>query len=138
MKVVIYVIRFLLALLFIYSGTEKLFLPYNPEAFQANAANSDPLFFEFYDLLQTAGYLWFVGFCQFICGILLVFKRTYLLGAVMLVPLILCLVMTHVFFSKSMGYLIFDSTVFFLNLVIIIHHFQPLREVFLKPVETVL
>lgn len=137
MKVVIYIIRFLLALLFIYSGIEKLFLPYHPEVFQANMPHSGEAFFEFYDLLQKTGYLSFVGVCQLLCGGLLVFKKTYLLGAVMLFPLMLCLVMTHVFFSKNVGYMVFDSTLLSLNLVIILHHFRLLQATFLRPVKTV-
>ncbi|MEM9649877.1 MAG: DoxX family membrane protein [Bacteroidota bacterium] len=103
MKIGIYIIRFLLALTFIYAGVEKLFMPYDPSLFRADAQEAAEAFFTFYEFLQRSGYLHFVGFFQLLCGILLVFKRTYLLGSIMLVPLMLCLLMTHVFFSKYMG-----------------------------------
>ncbi|PKV49233.1 DoxX-like protein [Aquimarina sp. MAR_2010_214] len=124
MKVAIYIIRFLLALMFIYAGIEKLFLPYDPSIFRANAVGSDPLFFEFYDFLQNSGYLYFVGFFQLLCGVLLVFKRTYILAAIMLVPLILCLLMTHVYFSKNTFYILFDSSMFLLNTILIMGRYK--------------
>jgi uncharacterized membrane protein YphA (DoxX/SURF4 family) len=136
MRIFSYIIRFLLALLFIWAGVEKLFLPYDPSVFRANSLESDPLFFEFYDLLQRAGYLYFVGFFQLLCGLLLVFKRTYLLGSIMLVPLILCLLMTHVFFSKNTFYLAFDSTMFCLNALLIIRNWRELKTSLLKPQAT--
>ena len=138
MKIAIYIIRFLVALLFTWSGTEKLFLPYDPSVFKANSLESDPSFFEFYDLLQGAGYLYFVGFFQLLCGLLLVFKRTYLLGSIMLVPLILCLLMTHVFFSKNPYYMSFDSTMLVLMLFLISRNFNELKLVFLKQPNTLI
>ena len=133
MKVARYAIRFLLALLFIYAGIEKLFLPYDPSVFKANAADSHPAFFEFYDLLQKAGYLYFVGFFQMLCGLLLVFRRTQLLGSIMLIPLILCLWMTHVFFSKNAFYMLFDGVLFLLNFLLIFNQIDALKKVFFKP-----
>lgn len=133
MKIATYIIRFLLAVMFIWAGIEKLFLPYNPTIFRENAVGSDPLFFEFYDLLQNNGYLYFVGFFQLLCGILLVFKRTYILAAIMLVPLILCLLMTHVYFSKNTFYILFDSSMFLLNAVLIGHNFKTIQQTILKP-----
>ena len=47
MKIAGYVIRFLLALIFIYAGVEKLFLPYDPSVFKADIAMTDPQFFVF-------------------------------------------------------------------------------------------
>lgn len=133
MGITIYIIRFLLALLFFYAGIEKLFLPYDPSIFKANAADSNPLFFEYYDLLYEAGYLYFVGFFQLLCGLLMLFKRTYLLASIMLVPLILCLLMTHVYFSKNSFYIGFDATLFVLNVILIFNRFQDLAPTILKP-----
>lgn len=63
---------------------------------------TDALFFEFYYLLEKTGYLYFVGFFQLLCGLLLLIKRAQILGSIMLMPLLLCLLMTHVFISKYM------------------------------------
>jgi len=79
------------------------------------------------------GYLYFVGFFQLLNGLLLVFKRTYLLGAVMMVPLMLCLLMTHVFISKYVGFIVFDGVMFFLNSVLVMSHYRELKGTFLKP-----
>ena len=133
MKIAIYIIRFLLALLFLHAGIEKLFLPYDPTEFQTEVAETDPLFFEFYDLLHRAGYLYFVGFFQLLCGGLMIFKRTYLLGSIMFTPLILCLFMTHVFFSHNWLYIVFDSVTFCANLFLIAQHSKALKATILKP-----
>lgn len=138
MKVTVYIIRFLLAFIFIYAGIEKLFLPYNPSVFKSDVEMTDPKFFEFYDFLMEVGYLQFVGFFQLLNGLLLVFKRTYLLGAVMMVPLMLCLLMTHVYISKYMGFIVFDSAMFILNAILILNHFQELKLLFLKKQTTLI
>ncbi len=133
-----YIIRFLLGIIFIYAGIEKIFLPYNPSVFKADVEMADPKFFEFYDFLMGTGYLYFVGFFQLLNGVLVVFKRTYLLGAVMMVPLMLCLLMTHVFISKYMGFIVFDGVMLLLNGFLIFSHFSELRSTFLKPQTSIL
>ncbi len=133
MKIVIYIARFLLALIFIYAGIEKIFLPYNPSVFKSDVEMTDPKFFQFYDFLMGTGYLYFVGFFQLLNGLLLVFRRTYLLGAIMMVPLMLCLLMTHIFISRYVGFILFDGAMFLLNGLLIARHFKELEQVFLKP-----
>ena len=133
MKIVIYIARFLLALIFIYAGIEKIFLPYNPSVFKSDVEMTDPKFFQFYDFLMGTGYLYFVGFFQLLNGLLLVFKRTYLLGAIMMVPLMLCLLMTHIFISRYVGFILFDGAMFLLTGLLIARHFKELEQVFLKP-----
>ena len=133
MKIVIYIARFLLALIFIYAGIEKIFLPYNPSVFKSDVEMTDPKFFQFYDFLMGTGYLYFVGFFQLLNGLLLVFRRTYLLGAIMMVPLMLCLLMTHIFISRYVGFILFDGAMFLLNGLLIAKHFKELEQVFLKP-----
>lgn len=132
MRIVAYIIRFLLALMFIYAGIEKLFLPYDPSVFRADAAEANPLFFTYYDLLQGSGYLFFVGFFQLLCGLLLVFRRTYLLGSIMLVPLLLCLLMAHVFFSRYPPFIIFDSIMLVLNFFLLFSKYKEWQPVLLK------
>ncbi|MEM6735253.1 MAG: DoxX family membrane protein [Bacteroidota bacterium] len=133
MEIARYIIRFLLALIFIYAGIEKLFLPYNPSVFKSDAEMTDPKFFEFYDFLMGTGYLYFVGFFQVLNSLLLVFKKTYLLGSVMMVPLMLCLLMTQIFIARYAGFIIFDSVIFLLNGILLLSHFKELKTVFLKP-----
>lgn len=135
MKIATYFIRFLLALIFTYAGIEKLFLPYDPTEFQTEVAGTNPLFFEFYNLLHKAGYLYFVGCFQLLCGGLMIFKRTYLLGSIMFVPLILYLLMTQIFFSRNWLYIVFDSATFCLNLFLIAPQSKALKAAILKPQE---
>lgn len=132
MKIITYIIRFFLALLFIWAGIEKLFIPYNPSVFRADAAEAAEDFFVFYELLQASGYLFFVGFFQLLCGILLVFKRTYLVASIMLVPLILCLLMTHVYFSKHMQFIIFDEVFLALNLILLLGRYKDWKPTLFK------
>ena len=132
MDIARYIIRFLLALIFIWAGIEKLFLPYDPSVFKSDVEMTDPRFFEFYDFLMGSGYLYFVGFFQLLNGALLVFRRTYLLGAVMMIPLMLCLLMTHVFISRYMDFILFDSALFIMNAFLVLSHFSELRSTFLK------
>lgn len=132
MKIITYIIRFLLALLFLWAGYEKFFVPYDAAAFRTGCPDCETSFFAFYDLLQQSGYLCFVGFFQFLCGALLVFKRTYLLGSIMLIPLILCLWATHIFISENFFYQIFDGVVFVMNAVLIIPRLKELWPVLSK------
>ncbi|MCY4217387.1 MAG: DoxX family membrane protein [Flavobacteriaceae bacterium] len=133
-SIAIIVIRILLAIIFVWAGIEKLFLPYNPSVFQSDYDMTNPIFFEFYDLLQNAGYLLFVGFFQLVCGVLLVLEnRFYLLASIMLVPLLLCLLMTHVFFSKYLAFILFDSTLFLLNALVLAYRYSDWKNILLKP-----
>lgn len=133
MRIVIYSIRFLLVVLFVYAGIEKLFLPFDPSVFRTSSQAANPIFFEFYELLQGSGFLCVVGFFQLICGVLLVFRRTYLLGSIMLVPLILCLLLTHVFFSQHLPFILFDGLLLALNLFLVFERYQQWYTVLLGP-----
>ncbi len=133
MNIAIYIIRYVLALIFVWAGIEKLFLPYDPSVFRADAPQAAEAFFTFYELLEASGYLYFVGFFQLLCGLLLVFKRTYLLGSIMLVPLLLCLLMTHVFFSKHDLFIAFDALFFLMVLFLLLQHRNLLKSIILTP-----
>ncbi|WP_103863504.1 DoxX family membrane protein [Aquimarina sp. I32.4] len=133
MKIAIYSIRFLFALLFIYNGIEKLFIPYDSSAFRESLPENSDTFFEFYHLLQTTGFICFVGFFQILCGTLLIFKRTYFLGSIMLTPILLCMVMTHVFITRNPSYLAFDSLLFLCNVYLIGSNFKKIKPAILQP-----
>ena len=127
-KISLYIIRFLLALVFIPSAIGTMVNPTVPGI--ESGVSED--FIVFYEILVKTGYIHFVVFFQIICGLLMVFKRTYLLGGVMFVPLLLCLLNTHIFISKSSFYLIFDAILLLLTTVVIISRARPLMKVFLK------
>lgn len=123
-------IRVLPGLLFVYSGIEKLFLPFDATQFTAHY-QTRPDFIAFYTLLQRTGYLYFVGFFQLFCGVLLLFRKTYLLGAIMLIPLLFCLLATHIFISKDMGWLLYDCLILTFTVTLIIPHYKKLMQIFL-------
>ncbi|WPQ60115.1 hypothetical protein SIO70_17370 [Chitinophaga sancti] len=126
MKIVYYILRGLLALQFIYVGIEKLWLP-----FHADGIHGSVDFQAFYLLLHRTGYLYFVGFFQLLCGLLLVFKKTYLLGAVMLIPLLLCLLATHVFISGNTDYMCYDIVLLGFDLLLLFSCYRRLLNIFI-------
>ena len=129
MKIIIYIIRFLLALFFIYVAIDRFINPMMPQ----DEIGLNTEFIAFYALLLKSNFIYFVCVCELVCGALLLLKRTYLLGAIMFVPLLLCLLMTHVFISKNSFYLIFDISLFFLNSILIVYRYKELKQVFFKP-----
>jgi len=131
MKITTYIIRFLLAVLFSLHGVEKLFTSASPDKFAAAGMHAD--FVEFYELLERTGYLAFVGALQLLCALLLLFARTYVLASVMLIPLILCLIASHVFMSHNVGYVLFDTAILVINLFLLYPEWPTLKETFLKP-----
>ncbi|WPV64258.1 DoxX family membrane protein [Chitinophaga sp. LS1] len=126
MKIVYYILRGLLALQFIYAGIEKLWLPFHADGIHGSAD-----FLAFYLLLHRTGYLYFVGFFQLLCGLLLVFKKTYLLAAVMLIPLLLCLLATHVFISGNTGYMCYDTVLLGFDLLLLFSCYRRLLNIFI-------
>lgn len=129
MKTVVYSIRFILAILFIYVAFDKILHP----AIPADETGINAEFELFYKLLVDSKFMYFVCACELVCGLLLLFKRTYLLGAIMFVPLLLCLVMTHICISKSSFYIAFDSSLFILNAILIIYRFKDIKQSVFKP-----
>ena len=129
MKIIIYIIRFLLASFFMYIAIERLI---NPTLMEANTLGVSIKFIEFYNLLQTSGFMSFVILIQTLCSVLLVFKKTYLVGAIMLTSLLLCFIMIHLFISKSTPFLIFDVILFVLNTILIGCNYKLIKPLFLK------
>ena len=70
MRIVIYIIRFLLALLFIYVAIDKIINPAIPQ----DEIGINTEFITFYTLLLESNFIYFVCFCEFLCGFLLLFK----------------------------------------------------------------
>ncbi|MFC0184843.1 DoxX protein [Pseudarcicella hirudinis] len=127
MNTIIYVIRLLLSLLFVWHGAEKL-IWHHPVP--VNEVNNS--FVVFYNLLAESGYIYFIGFCQLLSGLLLIFKKTYLLAVIMLIPMVLNLIACHVFLSHQTGYIIFDTTILLLLLFLIRMNYQVLQKIFLR------
>lgn len=129
MKILCFIIRVLLFMQFFYAGIEKLFLPFDATKLREENALSGT-FVQFYTLLHDTGYLLFVGFFQALCAVLLLFRKTYLLGAVMLTPILFCLVATHVFITRSNSRAFYDLFLMTLNTVLILCNYQSLKQTF--------
>ncbi len=75
-------LRWLLAVIFIVPGLEKL----SGDLFRR--ATNDPGLLPFFEALHGAGPYWrFVGLCQVVAGALLLFRRTALLGVLLCLPI---------------------------------------------------
>jgi len=129
MKIIVYIIRFLLGVLFMYVAIDKIINPAIPK----DEIGISAAFISFYSLLLESNFIYFVCFIEFLCGFLLLFKRTYLLGGIMFVPVLLCLLMVHFFISKNTFYLLFDGSLFLLNSILIVYRLKDIKQGILKP-----
>lgn len=57
----------------------------------------------------------------------------FFIGLGVLVPMILCLIATHIFMSHSIGYVSFDTGVLLADLLLIYPAWNDLKIIFLKP-----
>jgi len=130
MIILTYIIRIILMLQFVYAGVEKLFLPFDADKFAKENTGMET-FIRFYTLLNDTGYLYFVGLFELLCGILLIFNKTYLLAAVMMIPLLLCIVTTHLLISHSPFRLAYDSFLLLMNAMLLFRHYKALNRFFL-------
>lgn len=115
-----YIARIFLAFIFIPHGWEKLTTKINPQEYIDYGLGGD--FLEFYLIWERTGYIWVIGVAQFIGGLLLIPKRTYLFGAIWLLPVSIGMVSCHIFMSKSTDFMIFDGIVVTTNLYLILTH----------------
>lgn len=115
-----YIARIFLAYIFIPHGWEKLTTKINPQEYIDFGLGGD--FLEFYLIWERTGYIWIIGLAQLIGGLLLIPKRTYLFGAIWLLPVSIGMVSCHIFISKSTDFMIFDGIVVTSNLYLILTH----------------
>lgn len=115
-----YIARIFLAYIFIPHGWEKLTTKINPQEYIDFGLGGD--FLEFYLIWERTGYIWVIGVAQLIGGLLLIPKRTYLFGAIWLLPVSIGMVSCHIFISKSTDFMIFDGIVVTSNLYLILTH----------------
>lgn len=115
-----YIARIFLAFIFIPHGWEKLTTKINPQEYIDYGLGGD--FLEFYLIWERTGYIWVIGIAQLIGGLLLIPKRTYLFGAIWLLPVSIGMVSCHIFISKSTDFMIFDGIVVTTNLYLILTH----------------
>ncbi len=123
-----YLTRFFLAYVFIPHGIEKITTTIDIQEYHDFGLGQD--FIDFYLLWEKTGFIVFIGVLQLIMGLLLIPKKTYLFGAVLLAPMNVGMIATHIYLSKSWDFLIWDALMFILNLYLIIPYYKLLIEVF--------
>lgn len=126
-----YIFRAFLAYVYIPHGYEKLTSKIDPQEYIDFGLEGD--FLDFYLIWERTGFIWVIGAAQFIGGLLLLFRRTSLFGAVFLVPISLGMFFSHVYISHAMDFLYFDLIILALNIYLLIEHWKELNKVFFKP-----
>lgn len=115
-----YLSRIFLAYVFIPHGWEKLTTKINPQEYIDFGLGGD--FLDFYLIWERTGYIWLIGVAQLVGGLLLIPKRTYLFGAIWLLPVSIGMVSCHIFISKSVDFMLFDAIIVATNLYLISIH----------------
>lgn len=129
-----YIVRALLAYVYIPHGLEKLYTKIKVQEYIDFKLGQD--FIDFYLIWEKSGYIWVIGIAQFLGGLFLLFKRTYLFGAVWLLPMSVGMCCCHIFITHAQDFLIFDLLVFTMNLYLILLHSRLLTNTFFKPQKT--
>jgi hypothetical protein len=72
--------------------------------------------------MKQTGYLWLVlGLCEFIFGLLLIWKKTSLIAGLFLLPITLNILLFHIFLEpEEIGELFLSAGLFLANAVIVI------------------
>lgn len=94
MKIVVLVCRILLGLVFFVFGLDKFFHFMGNPQLPAGAAG------QFLGALFATKYIWFVGLCEVIGGLLLLLNRYVPLGLVILGPIIVNILLTGILMTR--------------------------------------
>ncbi|MCA1761433.1 MAG: hypothetical protein LC664_00325 [Flavobacteriales bacterium] len=115
----------LLGLFFIYAGAKKLFVPPEP---RTDGHSTVPA--EFIDLIRAfkgSGYFMImVAWFQLTAGALLLWKRTMLIGALLLLPVTFNIFAIHVALDNRMGEYIFTGILLAANSAIVLTYLRQL------------
>ncbi|WP_430612789.1 DoxX family membrane protein [Flavobacterium sp. JP2137] len=129
-----YLFRAFLAYVYIPHGWEKLTQKIDPQEYIDFGLQGD--FLDFYLIWERSGFIAVIGVAQLVGGLLLIPKRTYLFGAVWLLPISIGMFFCHVYISHAQDFLIFDLLILLLNLYLIGRHYKHLKECFWRPQPT--
>lgn len=126
-----YIIRILLIYVYVPHGYEKLTQKISVQEYIDYGLQGD--FLDFYLIWERTGFIYVIGVAQLLGGLLLIFKRTYLLGSVFLLPISIGMLFCHVFISHAMDFLYFDLIVLVLNMWLIAVNYKALLTTFFNP-----
>lgn len=131
-----YIFRILLIYVYVPHGYEKLTSKINPQEYIDFGLEGD--FLDFYLIWERTNFIWVIGVAQLIGGLLLIFRRTYFLGAVWLLPVSLGMFFCHVFISHAIDFLYFDLIVLVLNFYLILENFRLIKTTFFQRQKTLI
>ena len=82
--------------------------------------------------LQQSGYFWqLLGLCEFIFGLLLLFKKTVFFGALMLLSITLNIFLLHLFLEPyEVGELLYSASLLAINLFLVLRRKELLYSMF--------
>tara|TARA_B110000438_G_scaffold294920_1_gene337063 strand:+ start:653 stop:1102 length:450 start_codon:yes stop_codon:yes gene_type:complete len=82
--------------------------------------------------LQQSGYFWqLLGLCEFIFGLLLLFKKTVFFGALMLLSITLNIFLLHLFLQPyEVGELLYSASLLAINLFLVLRRKELLYSMF--------
>lgn len=124
------IISILIGLFFVYAGVMKYLMPVQETDTLAWQGQNE-LYRTYYMLLQNTGYMGFVAVCQILLGVMLIYRKTRLLAAIMFVPLLVNLICTHIFISHNIPNLVLDIVLLLLVGSLIAPFFPSLKKTIL-------
>lgn len=123
---IIYGLAIALGLFFIYAGGKKLFI--TPAPRPAGAVSTVPQ--EFIDLIRafksTGYFMLMVGWFQLIAGLLLLYRKTILIGALILLPITWNIFSIHVALDNRVDEYVLTGLLFAGNVAIVLSYFSKL------------
>ena len=84
--------------------------------------------------MKQTGYFWLVlGICELIFGLLVIWKKTSLIGGLFLLPITLNILLFHIFLEPDeIGELLMSAGLFLANILVVIYRSRPLNFLLVK------
>lgn len=125
------IIGIALGLFFIYAGAKKLFLPPAPRT--GGPTTIPPEFIDLIKALKSSSYFMImVAWFQLISGVLLIWDKTRLIGALLLIPITFNIFAMHVVLDNRWDENLFTGLLLLANVWLIIPHLPNLYNPKLK------
>jgi len=119
LEIILTVASIALGLFFIYAGSKKVFFPHAPRGASPFTVPSE--FIDLIKALKATGYFMIVvAWTQIISGLLLIWKKTRLLGALLLLPVSFQIFTIHLALDNRVDEYILTGVLFLINILIIL------------------
>ena len=134
LQLIVQIAAILLGLFFVYAGGKKLFLPPAPRG--TGPSTLPPEFIDLLKALSASGYFMvMVAWFQLCSGILLLFRKTHVLGALLLLPVTFNIFVIHVALDNRIYEYFFTGFLLLVNVTILIPHLNKFLITTGKPAE---